>query len=41
MLEFREDILKGKFKKQGHDSFWMGTSKTGLVIADVITTTSG
>lgn len=41
LFEFREDTLKEKPKKLGHDSFQMGTSKTGSVNADVITTTSG
>lgn len=36
LLEFREDILKGKLKKQGHDSFPMGTSKTDSVNASII-----
>lgn len=41
LLEFRDDILKGKFKKQEHDSFQMGTSRSGLVNVGIITTTSG
>lgn len=40
LLEFREDILKAKFKKQGHDIFLMGTSKTSSVNEAIIITTS-
>lgn len=40
LLEFREDILKVKFKKQAHDIF-LDTSKTVSVNEAIIITTSG